>query len=166
MTKVPKNITRYHIPNSILYDTLSRLRTIGVDCKEGIAYWSGILDKNEAFVSRVIFADDYPEFQNEEYFAKVSLDAAFKIGEAIHEKNELLFAQIHTHPREAFHSFVDDRYPISHRIGFVSIVVPNFAQNVTSLSECAILEYRGQAKWDTLSNAKVVSKFIVEEIAK
>ena len=166
LVRIPTTITQYHIPHSIFNDTLSQLRKVGDDYKEGIAYWPGILDKNEAIVTRVIFADNYPEFQNEEYFARVSLDTVFKIGDEIHDKNEILLAQIHTHPREAFHSYVDDTYPISHRIGFVSIVIPNFAQNVTLLSECTILEYLGKARWNELLPKEVASKFIMEKILR
>jgi len=35
--------------------------------------------------------------------------------------------QVHTHPHEAFHSRVDDEYPIIHSIGFLSLVIPDFA---------------------------------------
>ena len=166
LTRIPRNIIRYHIPHSILSDTLSHLRKIGYDYKEGVAYWSGILNKYEAIVTRVIFADNYPEFQNEEYFARVSLDTAFKIGNEMHDKNEILLAQIHTHPREAFHSFIDDTHPISHRIGFVSIVIPDFAQNVNLLSECMILEYLGMAMWNELFPREVADKFIVEKTSR
>ena len=80
IARIPKDITKYYIPDSILNNTVSHLRKVGDGCKEGIAYWSGVLDKNEAHITRAIFADNYPEFQNEERFARVSLDAALKIG--------------------------------------------------------------------------------------
>ena len=166
LTRVPRIIAKYYVPDSILKDTLIRLREIGYDYNEGIAYWVGNLDKETATITRAIFADDYLGFHNWTYHARVSLSTTFKIEEEIHSKNEILFAQIHTHPREAFHSFVDNTYPISHRIGFVSIVIPNFARNVTSLSECAIFEYLGKARWDELSIKKITDKFIVGEKAE
>ena len=163
LARIPKTIIRYYVPDTILQDTLRRLRKIGYGYNEGIAYWVGILDKDVATITRAIFADNYTDFQNWTYHAFVPLSVAFKIEEEIRSKNEILFAQIHTHPRDAFHSFVDDMHPISHRIGFVSIVVPNFARNVTSLSECAVLEYLGEARWDELSAKKIADKFIVME---
>ena len=166
MSSIPKVITRYCIHDSILYDTLYHLREVGDEHREGIAYWSGILDKDKARITRAIFADSFSEFQNEQCFAHVSLDTVFRIGEEIHEKHEILFAQIHTHPGKAFHSLVDDIHPISHRLGFVSIVIPNFARNITSLSECAIFEYLGKANWNELSDNQVADKFIVESTAR
>ena len=161
LARIPRTITRYYVPDSVLQGTLSRLRKIGHGYNEGIAYWVGILDKDAATITRTIFADDYLGFRNWTYHARVSLSTAFKIEEEIHGKNEFLFAQIHTHPGEAFHSFIDDTYPISHRIGFVSIVIPNFAKNVTSLSECVIFEYLGKARWNDLSAEEIADKFIV-----
>src|SRR5260370_111004 len=35
--------------------------------------------------------------------------------------------QVHTHPGEAFHSPTDDAYPMIHTVGFLSLVIPNFA---------------------------------------
>src|SRR4051812_484103 len=35
--------------------------------------------------------------------------------------------QVHTHPFEAFHSQTDDAYPLLWDVGFLSLVIPNFA---------------------------------------
>jgi len=42
-----------------------------------------------------------------------------------------LVAQIHSHPREAFHSIADDQWAIVRREGALSIVVPDFATHTT-----------------------------------
>jgi hypothetical protein len=34
--------------------------------------------------------------------------------------------QVHTHPEEAFHSPTDDEFPIIHKPGFLSLVIPDF----------------------------------------
>lgn len=163
MNKIPKKFNCIQISKSIFDTTLHQLQKVGEDYKEGIAYWSGILNRSNGIIKNVIFADDYPEFHNEPYFANVSLETSFKIGEKIHQRNEFLFAQIHTHPSDAFHSFVDNNYPISHRIGFLSVVIPNFGKNIDSLQQCKIFEYKGKAKWDELKNNHILKKFEVTE---
>lgn len=35
--------------------------------------------------------------------------------------------QVHTHPGAAFHSATDDDFPVIHTLGFLSLVIPNFA---------------------------------------
>ena len=163
MHKIPKKFDYIEIPQSIFNQTLKQLQQVGEDYKEGIAYWSGVLNNNNGVIKNVIFADDYPEFHNESYFANVSLETSFKIGEKIHQRNEFLFAQIHTHPSDAFHSFVDDNYPISHRIGFLSIVIPNFGKNIYLLQQCKIFEYKAKAKRNELKEKYVSKKFKVIE---
>jgi len=162
MNKIPNKIHSVRVDGRVFQDTLQELKKVGDGNKEGIAYWSGTLNETKATIKNVMFADEYPEFHNEELFASVSLDMSFKIGEKIHERNEILFAQVHTHPGEAFHSFVDNTYPISHRVGFFSIVIPYFGKNVNSLSQCKIFEYEGKAKWHELNKDEIKRKFEVE----
>jgi hypothetical protein len=162
MNRIPSRIHSIKIYETVFQKTLEELRRIGDGDKEGIAYWSGTLNETDATIKNVDFADEYTEFHNEELFASVSLDMSFKIGEKIHQRNEILFAQVHTHPFEAFHSFVDNTYPISHRIGFFSIVIPHFGKNVNSLLQCKIFEYEGKAKWHELDNDEIKRKFEVD----
>lgn len=161
MNKIPTRIHKVKINDMVFQSTLEELRKVGDKNKEGIAYWSGTLNESKATIKNVIFADEYPEFHNEELFASVSLDMSLKIGEKIHQREEILFAQVHTHPFEAFHSFVDDTYPISHRIGFFSIVIPYFGKNINSLLQCKIFEYEGKAKWHKLDEDEIKRKFEV-----
>lgn len=162
MAKIPKSIDSVVITDDIFIKTIDQLKKIGEEHKEGIAYWSGILDSNKAMIQNVIFANEYPEFYNEQYFANVSLGTSFKIGEKIHERDEILFAQVHTHPAEAFHSFVDNNHPISHRVGFLSVVIPYFGKGVTSLSQCKVYEYEGKANWNEMKKDEIEKKFEVK----
>lgn len=49
-------------------------------------------------------------------------------------------AQVHTHPRRAFHSETDDEWPIVHLAGFLSLVVPDFAQGSIGLDHSYLAE--------------------------
>lgn len=166
LPRIPKKIRTVHIPKSLFDDTIKNLQRSGLEDKEGIAYWTGKLNDQDAEIKNLIVADEYSEFENRELFAKIPLSSAYKIGELIHQRNEILFAQIHSHPFEAFHSFVDDNYPISHRIGFLSIVVPYFGRDVHDLQRCAIYEYLGNAEWKKLTEKEIASRFIIEEDSK
>lgn len=159
LTKIPKVIKSFQIPNSIFNQTLDQLRKIGNQHKEGIAYWTGVLNDSNAVIRNVIFADEYVEFHNDKLFARVPLTGVFKIGEKIHQLNEILFAQIHTHPMEAFHSYVDSTSPISHRLGFISIVIPYFGNKIDSLLQCKVYEYKGKASWNLFNEDQLLKKF-------
>jgi hypothetical protein len=64
--------------------------------------------------------------------------------------------QVHTHPGEAFHSPTDDAFPIIHTVGFLSLVIPNFALGPVGFEEAFLTEskrtvagvkYRSTSYW-------------------
>ena len=59
------------------------------------------------------------------------------------ERNEGVRVQVHTHPGEAFHSAIDDAYPMIHTPGFLSLVIPRFAKGAVGF-EGAFLAELGQ----------------------
>jgi proteasome lid subunit RPN8/RPN11 len=59
-------------------------------------------------------------------------DALFNVNKLLHERGEILAAQVHTHPSSAYHSETDDHYPMVTLLGSLSIVIPDFARNAPS----------------------------------
>lgn len=55
-------------------------------------------------------------------------------------RSEGIRAQVHTHPREAFHSPTDDAWPVIHLEGFLSLVIPEFAMGPVGLERCYLAE--------------------------
>ncbi len=55
--------------------------------------------------------------------------ALFDVNRSVHERKEILAAQVHSHPTDAYHSSTDDAYPLVTLLGALSVVVPNFASN-------------------------------------
>lgn len=160
---IPSKIETFVIQKSILDKTISELQRIGLDNKEGIVYWIGNLNGDVAKINEAIFAGDYPEFENHQYYAKVPLESSFKIAEKIHQSGKLLFVQVHSHPADAFHSPIDNARPISHRVGLISLVVPYFGQNVVDLSPCKIYEYEGKGNWHKITSPEKEQRFIMED---
>lgn len=56
------------------------------------------------------------------------------------ERDEGVRAQVHTHPCEAFHSPTDDAWPVIHLEGFLSLVIPDFAQGPVGLERSYLAE--------------------------
>jgi hypothetical protein len=54
--------------------------------------------------------------------------------------SEGIRAQVHTHPREAFHSATDDAWPVIHLEGFLSLVIPDFATGPVGLDRSYLAE--------------------------
>lgn len=159
----PKYINKYIVPRDILRDTLTHLLAAGVEGHEGYLCWSGINLGNDNVLIRSCI---YPKSFRSLHSAWVDLgSAAFDIGQQVAARGELIFAQVHSHPGAAFHSETDNKYPISHQKGFISLVVPNYAKGVKdSLRDCRVYEYQGSAMWRALSHAEVNKRFKIEGI--
>ena len=56
-------------------------------------------------------------------------------------------AQVHTHPREAFHSRTDDEFPIIHTPGFLSLVIPDFGLGPVGFEEAYLTEIQPNGRW-------------------
>lgn len=63
-------------------------------------------------------------------------------------------AQVHTHPGEAFHSATDDRWPIISQVGFLSIVIPDFASGPPTLSKAWMGVLQANGRWQELESAR------------
>ena len=55
--------------------------------------------------------------------------------------------QVHTHPLEAFHSPTDDEFPIIHKPGFLSLVIPNFGLGPVGFEDAYLTEIQGDGGW-------------------
>lgn len=55
--------------------------------------------------------------------------------------------QVHTHPGRAFHSPTDDRWPIIHLPGFLSLVIPNFGMQNWALQGAYLAEIDNAGRW-------------------
>jgi hypothetical protein len=81
------------------------------------------------------------------------------------ERDEKLLAQMHSHPREAFHSEGDNDHATSFHTGYISIVAPNFASRTRKPSHCAVYEYRDE-RFERLTEIEVESRIIVHAITE
>jgi hypothetical protein len=55
--------------------------------------------------------------------------------------------QVHTHPQEAFHSPTDDQFPIIHKPGFLSLVIPNFGLGPIGFKDAYLTEIQRDGGW-------------------
>lgn len=162
--RIPVSIRKLDVPAPVFRRTLDRLSGSGRAASESVAYWSGTLRRSRVGAVRsVIFADDYAGFAGSPWHARVTRDAAMRIGLEVHRKEEIMFAQVHTHPREAFHSRVDDAHPISHRRGFFSLVIPCFGIGVDSIGQCRAYEHMGGGAWKGLRPKTIAARFRIVE---
>jgi hypothetical protein len=127
-----------------------QIRACGERCEEGFVAWSGVSVPEGFKVCSVL-----PPTQNgSEHVGGLLLsDAAMEsIADQILRKREILIAQVHSHPGEAFHSHIDDNYPLIHRTGFLSIVIPYFGRyGFDEFHRFRTFQYVKDGRWIELS---------------
>lgn len=90
----------------------------------------------------------------------ISGEELFKINKWLYENNQIIIAQVHSHPTHAFHSSTDDRFPMVTGVGQFSVVVPNFARgSLTDLTSTVLFRLNEQNRWVEVSRSDVLSIF-------
>lgn len=146
------------IPEEVLSNTIDLMRSRGVLRQEIVALWVG---ERGLRVKRVRGVWLPGQTVGGIGFV-VSGDELFAMNMKLYRKGWKYIAQLHTHPGEAFHSEIDNEYPIITQEGSYSIVFPNFALDSKGLEKCRV--YRLQTGiWILMSKEDIESTFLVEE---
>lgn len=130
VVRPPGPLSRLLIPVSVIQTTLYGL-SLGRD-REMVAFWLGAAlvpdgDAPRATVTTVAF----PQVESGYAAFRIADGQMGRITEWCAAHGLWVLAQVHTHPTDEPHSEADECWPASHRPGFLSVVVPFFAQFAT-----------------------------------
>jgi hypothetical protein len=154
---VPPSIIKYKVPLPILQATADALRRVGEGRKEAVALWQGkILSDTEAQVSKLLIPR---QITGPRHF-NIPMDERLRIMDEINKVVEFILIQLHTHPKEAFHSEADDRYAVTKHLHAISIVVPDFGMRwAGNLAHASVHLNLGRGVWQTLATGDVARLF-------
>jgi proteasome lid subunit RPN8/RPN11 len=123
-------VRSFVIPSSILHETIAFLQEVGLKGYEGFVLWTGeLLDTDRFRFCRAIVPEQRAMVTESGLLVTVEGKALFEVNKAAHAHGEILAAQVHSHPTDAYHSSTDDAFPLVTLLGALSIVVPNFGMN-------------------------------------
>lgn len=136
---------RFKLPRRILEDTFAHFRSCGRGRRECHALWLSPWEQLET-ITKVV----HPNHQA--HIAGFVLDDRWlnNFWLALAEKKLGIRIQVHTHPQEAFHSPTDDAFPIVHTAGFLSLVIPNFAQGPIGFQDAYLTEIQDDGRWQEI----------------
>lgn len=123
MSRLSDRGSVFHVPFEALDSSLKFLRMQSRRGHEGVVLWAGKFEGTGFRVSRTII----PAQTTGRLFYRISDDETFRILDIVSNADLVIPIQIHSHPREAFHSEVDDEKAFIRHENAISIVVPNFA---------------------------------------
>lgn len=130
------------VTQDLLDRTFEVFRRCGGVELECVAYWTG--PRGDA---GVIDGLDHPDHASNEFGYSVDSDWLSKFFRELYEKNRSVRAQIHTHPGAAFHSITDDKHALVPAPGFISIVIPDFAQGRIGFDGAAMYRMSDTGAW-------------------
>jgi hypothetical protein len=156
---VPQTLSRYQVPASIMGTTVEALRRVGGGVKEAVVLWQGrVLSDAIALITKL----HVPKQLTGPLHFNVPLPERLRILSDVSRDGEFILVQLHTHPREAFHSVADDTMAITKHTGAISIVVPNFGMQWTgNFRDTSVHRHLGASRWRQLVPAEVQSLFEV-----
>lgn len=137
------------LPGERAAETQKHLIATGKRGLEGMALWVGIANGSTAKITEVIIPKQQGHRTDHGLAVSVPGDELHRINVYLYKTKQRLIAQVHSHPTEAFHSTMDDRYAIATVLGSFSIVVPDFATGPFEIEKFAT--YRllmGRWPWD------------------
>lgn len=151
----------YRVPQAVLDDSRVFLRERGQEDCEGTALWIGRPRRiGEVDILRI--------FVPEQECLKTCDGVAVRLTEKAHytltdnlADGELFYCRIHSHPKKAYHSDLDDANAVITHQGAISIVVPYFARASLRLEHCAVHQLEHGRGWLPVPRAEVLRRFEV-----
>ena len=155
-------VRTFAVPKRLVLATLDVLAEAGREENEAFVLWGGVAT-GAAFEYRTMLVPHQVAHQmSSGLLVTVEGSALFAVNKELYERGEILAAQIHSHPTDAFHSDTDDCYALVTLSGALSVVVPNFArEGLDGIDAWAWYRLEGPATWMPLRDGDRVE--IVED---
>lgn len=147
-------MTHLVVGTSIITGTLSELKRSGSVKKEGVVLWLGHRHGERVHVVDTVVPEHYAESD----VFRIPHRAILTLIEYSSSRGLVVAAQVHSHPKQAFHSPADDRWAIVRHVGAVSIVIPWFARTTTVESywhDAAVFCLSRANTWDEISGMEL-----------
>lgn len=144
-----------HLSRRMLEESFAIFRTCGANCRECQVYW--ISDwSNPSILTEVV----HPRHRAGMYGLAIDDRWIGSFWDDLARRDMGVRVQIHTHPFEAFHSETDDAFPLLFDVGFLSLVIPNFAQGPVGFQDAYLTEIQSDGRW---AQVPVASRIIVND---
>ena len=140
-------MTALRCPAPVIEHTLAHLRAAGREGKECIVLW---LTARPVVPGAAVIEAYRPEQQAAKDRFWIPPMAMTALMTHLRTRNLGLAAQVHSHPRRAFHSRADDEWAVVRHEDALSIVVPDFAEGVDAenfVERVAVFSLSADDRW-------------------
>lgn len=130
------------LPAAVLTATFEQFRACGDGQRECVAYWCA-----DAATPDILTGVVHPTHTAAGGGYEVDDSWVMEFFRSLHNRQETVRVQVHTHPRGAGHSWIDDAYALIPAQGFLSVVVPDFGLGPVGLSGTHLVEMTRDGEW-------------------
>jgi hypothetical protein len=149
------------VGNAIVAATLAPLQAAGRLRKECVVLWLGSRENGLVRIAEVV-VPEHEAAADQFYIPRQSILALIEL---VGSRGLTIAAQVHSHPREAFHSLADDQWAMVRHVGALSLVIPWFARRTTPQSfwtDTAVFSLSAKNTWDELTPDQVTFAILRE----
>lgn len=146
-----------HLPRRMLEESFAIFRACGAYCRECQVYWV-----SEWSNPRMLTTVVHPKHKSSMYGLAIDDRWIGDFWNELAEKGHGVRVQIHTHPYEAFHSQTDDEFRLLFDVGFLSLVIPDFAKGQVGFDDAFLTEIQPDGRWQQVP---IRSRILVDDAA-
>ena len=145
-----RGVRRFRVQARAIHATEEAIRSAGQYGYESFVLWSGMRDGDTFNVAQVHIPEQTSYKLDAGLCVRVDGSELHRLNVWLYEAKQIIGVQVHSHPRDAYHSETDDAYPMATLEGSLSIVIPYFGRDGWESSDIAT--YRlGQHGWVELA---------------
>ena len=160
----PEHVRKLAVSEEIVAATLEHLQTTGRCGCEEAALWGGHFSADGVGAVTTLYLPDTVVARGLVKIEDPQVLAA--LIDEVDAREEFLLAQVHSHPGEAFHSDLDDEGAICGDVGFLSLVVPDYARDLPPIADWATFELTGGGWRDVRSGTLVTVAPMVRRVSR
>jgi hypothetical protein len=149
-----EEIKAFNVPRELVGATEDALREAGTKGYELFVLWSGRIVNNHFSVDHIYVPAQQSYRLEGGPCVQVLAPELDRLNRWLYSEKQVLAAQVHTHPNEAYHSETDDSYPIVTVTGGLSVVVPHFCREEFGSPGIAVFRLT-RLGWEQQSKAVV-----------
>ena len=137
-----RGVQRFRVQASAMRATVEAIRSAGRDGYESFVLWSGTQDNTTFTVAQVHIPEQTSYKFDAGLCVRIDGSELHRLNLWLFEARQIIGVQIHSHPRDAYHSETDDTYPIATLDGSLSIVLPYFGRDGWESTDIAAYRLR------------------------
>jgi proteasome lid subunit RPN8/RPN11 len=146
------------VPSQIIDETLVHLQTAGREDCECVVLWLG----SRGTQGIRVMSCWKPEQEADYDHFRIPESSMEKLMRELRMQRLMVAAQVHSHPKLAFHSRADDKWAIVRHEGALSLVLPDFALRTTTetfVEHTAVFTLSDKNRWMEATKSEIHKQY-------